>query len=158
MVYTLDHSLPDTHPDLLCTHTTEHDFPALSADDKQPLKADVALLRRKEVSKIGRFLRSNGMSNKGGPLTLSMKYVYLRSQIISASHTHIHTYTHHTHSLNIHTHIHTSHCRTTNAALDAELVTEASHECLLRLAVVMTSFEADPGANTTFLSHCLPST
>lgn len=71
------------------THTTEHDFPALSADDKQPLKADVALLRRKEVSKIGRFLRSNGMSNKGGPLTLSMKYVYLG---LSPSSTQLHNH------------------------------------------------------------------
>lgn len=98
----------------------EYAFPALSAEDKQPQKADLALLRRKEVSKVGRFLRSNGVSNGNGPLTLLMK--------------------------------------TTNAALDAELVAEASHECLLRIAVVLTDFETDPRAGTTFLSNCLSST
>lgn len=52
---------------------TEHIFPALSAEEKQPQKADVALLRRKEVSKVGRFLRNNGVSNRNGPLTLLME-------------------------------------------------------------------------------------
>jgi len=57
----------------LSTTHTEHLFPAHSAEEKQPQNADVALLRRKEVSKIGRFLRNNGVSNESGPLTLLMK-------------------------------------------------------------------------------------
>lgn len=44
--------------------------------------------------------------------------------------------------------------RTTNEALDAELVADASHECLLRLAVVVTGFEEDPKAKRTFFSAC----
>lgn len=55
------------------THTTDHAFPALSPEDKRPPKSDVTLLRRKEISRIGRFLRSNGMGNEGNALTMLLK-------------------------------------------------------------------------------------
>lgn len=39
--------------------------------------ADLALRRRAEVSRLGRFLRSNGVDNTpGDALTVVMKYVY----------------------------------------------------------------------------------
>lgn len=42
----------------------------------------------------------------------------------------------------------------TNEALDAELVADAAHECLMRLAVVVTGFKGDPKLQRTFLSAC----
>ena len=49
----------------------------------------------------------------------------------------------------------TNNGRTTNDALDAELVADASHECLLRLAVVVTGFDkAAPKATRTLYSAC----
>lgn len=53
--------------------TTEHMFPIGRVDDTKERKADIALIRRKEVSKIGRFLRNNGISNNGAALTLLLK-------------------------------------------------------------------------------------
>lgn len=52
------------------------------------------------------------------------------------------------------THKNNNNNRTTNDALDAELVADASHECLLRVAVVMTGFKEDPKAKRTFFSAC----
>lgn len=50
---------------------------------------------------------------------------------------------------------HKTNNRTTNDALDAELVADASHECLLRLAVVVTGFDkAEPKAARTLYSAC----
>lgn len=53
---------------------TEQPFPVLENKKLMLPKADVSIFRRKEVSRMGRFLRSNGVDNNGkDALTLLIK-------------------------------------------------------------------------------------
>ena len=46
--------------------------------------------------------------------------------------------------------------RTQNEALDADLVADATEDCLFRVAIVMTGFASDPSAKRTFVTRCSP--
>ena len=63
-----------THIDDPQTQHAARPFPTADGEKDQSLVADLALRRRAEVSRLGRFLRSNGVDNApGDALTVVMK-------------------------------------------------------------------------------------